>query len=177
MIIKCYKNISDVDISFLKYANNNSKISEYVLIPNGTIRVTKEKEIILKEGNKFIKTKHGWLPVFNNKKRQIKRIQYVKSVFNDNSVLKIKYNKSKEILNNIIQNYLICPISHEIMKEPYILLGDQQTYEKEYIEKWLQKKKTSPYTNIKLSKKHMGLVENRAIKYLIEYVKSFADNI
>ena len=36
-----------------------------------------------------------------------------------------------------------CPITHEIMKDP-VIDNEGNSYEKEYIEKWLSRNRTSP---------------------------------
>ena len=51
--------------------------------------------------------------------------------------------KIKEDSNN---QHFICPISMNIMKEP-VVAGDGHTYDKPYIQKWLENHSTSPLTN------------------------------
>ncbi len=62
----------------------------------------------------------------------------------------------------------ICPISQEMMEDPYIDT-DGNSYEKKYIEEWLAVKGLSPITRnpMHISK----LTPNRALKNMIEVFK------
>jgi hypothetical protein len=42
----------------------------------------------------------------------------------------------------------LCPITLHVMSDPVVLGGDRYTYERSAIEAWLQKKATSPMTNL-----------------------------
>ncbi len=57
-----------------------------------------------------------------------------------------------------------CPITHQLMKEP-VFTSDGESYEREEIEKWLQKQNTSPATGSVLADK--VLKPNIALKKLI----------
>ena len=50
-----------------------------------------------------------------------------------------------------VPHAFVCPLTFEIMHDPVLLVGDGQTYERAEIERWLQKKQTSPMTNAKLT--------------------------
>lgn len=58
----------------------------------------------------------------------------------------------------------ICPITSDIMKEPYICIGDNITYERSAVEAWFSKNDTSPITNKKIDK---TLIPNLAMKNTI----------
>ena len=57
-----------------------------------------------------------------------------------------------------------CPISHEIMVEP-VVTTDGYSYDRFYIESWLEKHNTSPVTNSVLANK--ALISNRTLKQAI----------
>jgi hypothetical protein len=63
-----------------------------------------------------------------------------------------------------MENLLICPISHEIFKEP-VIIDDGITYEKYCILKWFNKNNTSPITGLQVSKK---IIDNTIIKLLVD---------
>ena len=46
-----------------------------------------------------------------------------------------------------------CPITKEILVEPYIMVDTGITYERSAIKKWLQDHNTCPLTNIQLNSK------------------------
>ena len=45
----------------------------------------------------------------------------------------------------VLEN-LVCPITHQLFVDPY-MAADGRLYEKEPLQKWLNKSKTSPVTN------------------------------
>ena len=60
--------------------------------------------------------------------------------------------------------YLLCPISHEVMTEP-VVAGDGHTYERKNIEEWLRRSNAvSPLTNQPM---HRRLTPNHALKSII----------
>ena len=64
----------------------------------------------------------------------------------------------------------ICPITMELMKDPFIAV-DGHSYERKAIEKWFLTKSTSPVTNLPLSS--TALIENHSLRAAIEqYVDS-----
>jgi len=63
------------------------------------------------------------------------------------------------------QEYL-CPITHEIMLDPVILITSGHTYERESIEQWLKQNGTDPQTREPISTHQ--LVPNRSLKSVIE---------
>lgn len=68
-----------------------------------------------------------------------------------------------------MENLLRCPITREIMWDP-VTLVDGQTYEREALEEWLKKNKTSPLTNKQL--RNTDCDTNMVIKNIIdEYLK------
>jgi len=62
----------------------------------------------------------------------------------------------------------LCPITQEPMRDPVVLQGDGQSYERSAIEKWLRKKKTSPSTGAELSEREQELTTNYALKGIID---------
>lgn len=64
-----------------------------------------------------------------------------------------------------VPEHFLCPISQEIMKNPYID-GDGNSYEYKEILEWLKKKQTSPITRNPLQPSQ--LIPNRALKSMIE---------
>ena len=61
-------------------------------------------------------------------------------------------------------DYFICPITLEIMKDP-VIAQDGYSYERDAIEEWIEKKGTSPMTNLPIEKL---LISNRQLKEAIE---------
>lgn len=64
----------------------------------------------------------------------------------------------------IIPSFFICPISQEIMEDPYIA-ADGFTYEREVIQAWLNAHNTSPMTNLRLN--HKNLIPNHSLRSAI----------
>lgn len=71
-----------------------------------------------------------------------------------------------------------CPISQEIMKDP-VIGPDGFTYERKFIEEWLEKSNTSPVTRKVFDSKNLipnlalkSTIENMLPDYLDEDVKS-----
>jgi hypothetical protein len=62
----------------------------------------------------------------------------------------------------------LCPITYDIMSNP-VVCSDGHTYERLAIEKWLEKKQTSPMTSEELTSK--TLTPNFAMKSMIEMYK------
>ncbi|KAG0484416.1 hypothetical protein HPP92_008495 [Vanilla planifolia] len=68
--------------------------------------------------------------------------------------------------NSFIPSYFTCPISQEVMKDPYIA-ADGFTYEGEALRGWIYSgRNTSPMTNLKLP--HCELIPNRALRSAIQ---------
>lgn len=64
----------------------------------------------------------------------------------------------------------LCPITHEIMKDP-VATSDGQIYERQAIEEWLKSHNTSPLTNIALENKKLTVipfVKNQIEKFIKE---------
>ena len=64
-----------------------------------------------------------------------------------------------------IQGDWLCPISQEIMKDPYIA-ADGFSYERKSIESWLQKSTISPMTGARLS--NNNIIPNHALRNTIQ---------
>ncbi|KAH9492407.1 WD repeat, SAM and U-box domain-containing protein 1 [Bulinus truncatus] len=72
--------------------------------------------------------------------------------------------KNTEELNNIPEEFL-CPITHEIMKEP-VIASDGYTYDKQAILNWIENEQRSPMTNMLLTS--TDVVLNRTVKMMIQ---------
>ena len=46
---------------------------------------------------------------------------------------------------------LVCPLTHELMVDPVILMGSGQTYERAPLERWLATHDTDPMTGAQLT--------------------------
>lgn len=57
-----------------------------------------------------------------------------------------------------IPDGFICPITHEVMEYPVILVETGHTFEKEALEKWLEKSSTCPMTGKELNSKKFIVV-------------------
>lgn len=80
-------------------------------------------------------------------------------------------NKSKnkeEFLKNIFGKNLLCPISHQIMKDPVIDPSSGRSFERLEIYKWLETSNLSPLTRVPINIDH--LVSNVTLKNVIEDV-------
>lgn len=66
-------------------------------------------------------------------------------------------------------DYLICPISLEPMIDP-VICSDGTTYERSYIEQWLEDHDTSPKTNQRLDNKK--LIPNYSLKSCLSKTKA-----
>lgn len=64
-----------------------------------------------------------------------------------------------------IPQAFICPISQQIMRDPYVD-SDGNSYDKVFIFEWLSKSSVSPITRNHLTTQN--LVPNRVLKQLIE---------
>lgn len=70
-----------------------------------------------------------------------------------------------------IENYLMCPISYDIMTDP-VIDREGNTYDKKHILRWLDEKKPSISPKTKNPLKEEWLVPNRILKNIIEDYKS-----
>jgi uncharacterized sporulation protein YeaH/YhbH (DUF444 family) len=68
-------------------------------------------------------------------------------------------------MSNQIPQDWFCPICQEVMKDP-VIGPDGFTYERSYIEQWLEKNNTSPVTRKEMDSKN--LIPNLALKSTIE---------
>jgi len=74
--------------------------------------------------------------------------------------------KEKEV----VPETFFCPIGHSIMKDPVIVHGSGQTYERCEIEEWLEEHSVDPLTNVRLANK--SLIPNIALRNTIEDFKT-----
>ena len=77
------------------------------------------------------------------------------------------------IKNTDYPEYLCCPINHKLMVEP-VIMSDGHSYDKDNIEKWLEKNNKSPLTNEILEKK---IILNHNLKKIINDYKDKNDEI
>jgi hypothetical protein len=75
------------------------------------------------------------------------------------------YEKAKGFNETPIPHDLCCPISKFVFIDPVILVQTGETYERRYIEKWIQKHDTDPLTNQLLHDKQLS--PNISIRRLI----------
>ena len=59
---------------------------------------------------------------------------------------------------------LVCPLTHELMVDPVILMGSGQTYERAPLERWLATHDTDPMTGAKLARRTPSLAENVLVR-------------
>jgi len=64
-------------------------------------------------------------------------------------------NLSESELEECCPPSFICPISTEIMNDPVILVETGTTYDRKYIEQWLQNNNTDPSTGLQLTSKEV----------------------
>merc|ERR1712031_103421 len=77
----------------------------------------------------------------------------------------VKGDDEKEEELNIPDSFM-CPICDEVMLDPVICAGDEQTYERSEITEWFSRSKRSPMTNQELA--ITTLVSNFALKSAIQ---------
>ena len=66
--------------------------------------------------------------------------------------------------------HCVCPISHEIMRNP-VICCDGHSYDRVNIERWFESHGTSPQTNAHLSSK--ALIPNHQLRAICEHVLAF----
>jgi hypothetical protein len=88
--------------------------------------------------------------------------------FSEDGTSKIKGNKIADNaeFDEVPSKDLCCPISHELMKDPVIVVESEQTYDRESIESWFKNNDTDPLTGKKVADKK--LITNFAIKSQVE---------
>lgn len=81
---------------------------------------------------------------------------------------------SEQVTNSLknMQLSLECPITHEVMSDPVILITTGQTYERKAIEVWLSTHDTDPVTGEKLMSK--TVVPNLALRTLCQEANAVA---
>mmetsp|Transcript_651 Transcript_651/g.1756 ORF Transcript_651/g.1756 Transcript_651/m.1756 type:complete len:266 (+) Transcript_651:1720-2517(+) len=82
-----------------------------------------------------------------------------------------------EALDNLddadIPSAYVCSITGEIMRDPVVLVGSGNTYEREAITTWLRSHQTDPLSNVTIPSKDQVLVPNVALRSAIdEFVQS-----
>jgi len=75
----------------------------------------------------------------------------------------------EQLSREVIPASFFCPISHELMKDPVIVVETGQTYERSRIEQWLKDNSRDPLTNQQLHKRN--LTPNIALRDTIEDFK------
>jgi hypothetical protein len=95
----------------------------------------------------------------------------IRSLKHQNFLKKMSLKKTTDSTSstNLVQlaipNEFLCPITHEIMRDP-VCIADGYTYERKAIEEWLTKKKTSPIMNSSI--KGTQIYPNKVLKMLID---------
>lgn len=75
--------------------------------------------------------------------------------------------QSDELDDDRIPEAFMCPITHELMTDPVILIADSQTYERSAIEGWFATgRRISPLTGEKVGSTNCR--DNYALKHAIE---------
>ncbi len=72
----------------------------------------------------------------------------------------------KEVDINSVEKLLECPLTLEVMKDPYTLVETGRTFEKSAIDEWLKNHNTDPISNQVLHNK--TLIPNRSLKDLCD---------
>ena len=67
-----------------------------------------------------------------------------------------------------IPSAYVCSISGELMRDPVMIVGSGNTYEREEIAKWLSTKSTDPLSNMVIPAKDQVLVPNVALRSAID---------
>lgn len=75
-------------------------------------------------------------------------------------------HKKRKKIEYDVGNSFTCPITKEILVEPYILIDTGITYEHSAIKRWLQDHNTCPLSNIQLGSKK--IIKNKILETLIE---------
>ena len=177
-------------LSFSKFNEREKFKKEYDLV----ISFTKDKNEAISiiseiKGNGFIFPKGHYL-----KKEILEKLEGLilsnQIILTNHYLSKIKQiifgNENNELNNNLYESQSIsstsiktqsdafseilkCPISGEIMEDPVMSPGGH-TYERKYIENWIQIKKISPLTKKPLNKNDLRV--NFAVKNMIETYNS-----
>ena len=144
----------------------NQRLKEEKIKYDNTMLRNKKIEII----TKYIKSKYN---INISKDLLYKKLL---SEIKNKCGLIIDSKKYEEIIINYTEqnifNYLICPLSHEIFKNPYIT-PEGQTFDKNEIMKEIKKTGLNPITNKQL--KPEELVENKLIADICEIVNLYKD--
>jgi len=74
--------------------------------------------------------------------------------------------RDREHLREVVPSSFFCPISHELMEDPVIVVETGQTYERNRIEQWFKDNSRDPLTNQHLHKR--TLTPNIALRNTIE---------
>ena len=75
---------------------------------------------------------------------------------------------------SISMRHFVCPISHEIMRNP-VICCDGHSYDRVNIERWFESHGTSPQTNAHLSSK--ALIPNHQLRAICEHVLAFQQRL
>ena len=165
-----FKKEYDLVISFTKDKNEAISIISEIkgngfIFPKGHYL---KKEILEKlEGlilsNQIILTNH-YLSKLNE--IILKKKKSEENTFSESQSISYSSIKSEDRFIEILK----CPISGEIMEDPVMSPGGH-TYEKKYIEKWIEQKGLSPLTKNILKKDDLRI--NYSVKNMIENYYSF----
>ncbi|OGT36636.1 MAG: hypothetical protein A3F11_06885 [Gammaproteobacteria bacterium RIFCSPHIGHO2_12_FULL_37_14] len=93
------------------------------------------------------------------------------SIFQSAPTNNIRFMPQKSDDDTPTPQEFTCPITHEIMTDPVLCLLDEQTYEKNAIEQWLNKERTAPFNRAPMQANQAVsnvLIKNRALQEAIE---------
>mmetsp|Transcript_1830 Transcript_1830/g.7103 ORF Transcript_1830/g.7103 Transcript_1830/m.7103 type:complete len:259 (+) Transcript_1830:210-986(+) len=67
--------------------------------------------------------------------------------------------------------FLLCPITFQLLRDPVFCIGDGHTYEKEVIEEWFKTNNKSPKTGVELTKEQKVCVPNFAVRKACDAIR------
>ena len=155
----------------IENAFNNKNTTTNIIIPFDNT----ERQIIFEKNSSYAKQ----VDYTNKKSRVVKRIiitvNHLDSIFSNQIKEPLNINDLEQyIVNQTIPHEFICGISQDIMSDP-VKTCDGFTYDRYYIQRWLETSNKSPMTGLDLDNKI--LVANNAIRNQIEhYINSLKSN-
>lgn len=126
------------------------------------------RKVNLTGNDLLLKSDNEILELFDNNERLLNDLS---SLRHKHFIKQVSLKRTNENLSSdenkklIVPDEFLCPITHEIMKDP-VCVSDGYTYERKAIEEWLSKKQTSPMIN--LSIKGTQFYPNKILKMLID---------
>jgi hypothetical protein len=81
-------------------------------------------------------------------------------------IARVNLNSIQDVQPDVVPPSFLCPITHDVMKDPYIVVETGHSYERVSIASWLAFNKTDPKTNNVLTNK--ALVPNHTLRGAID---------